>query len=412
MTDERFDVVVIGGGPGGTRTASGVSRLGLSTLILEKRERIGYPVRCAEAIGPAEGIARYIDVKEPFVTSVVNGLTIVSPDGKRYQKEMKGIGYIVDRELLDLHIAEAACSNGAVLRTGHQATGLIREDGKVVGVNVLELSTRRKYRVQSKITVGSDGVESLSPRWAGLKGPTRVDEIFSCAQYLVECVDLPDKYVEFHLSSTFAPGGYGWVFPKGNGSANIGVGINPELASGLTARDYLEKFMDRVCPEGDRKRFVCGGTLLSDSLPSLAVDGFIAVGEAANQNNPFTGGGILNAIMAGDMAATTICRCFEKGDFSSSGLSTYTKEWKRNEGRMNKRFYLAGKVFYSLDDRTMDKVLSALNTREGLITRKGLGSAKLIGVLLRSSPSLLGKTLMKALSARKRSRKTFSGLNT
>ncbi|MCK4538372.1 MAG: NAD(P)/FAD-dependent oxidoreductase [Candidatus Krumholzibacteria bacterium] len=411
MTDERFDVVVIGGGPGGTRTAAGVSRQGLSTLILEKREKIGYPVRCAEAIGPAEEITRYIDVKKPFVSSVIDGIVIVSPDGKKYRKAMKGIGYIVDRELFDLHLAETACSNGSVLRTGHQVTGLLRKDGKVTGVNVLELSTGREYRVQSKVTVGSDGVESLSTRWAGLKGPSRVDEVFSCAQYLVEGMDLPDRYVEFHLSSTFAPGGYGWVFPKGNGSANVGVGINPAQAAGLTATDYLEKFMARVCPKGDRKRFVAGGTLASDSLSSLTVDGFVTVGEAANQNNPFTGGGILNAIMAGDMAATAICDCFEKGDFSSGELSAYTDEWCRSEGRMNKRYYLAGKVFYSLDDRTMEKALSVLSTKKGLFTRNGLGAAKLLGVLFRYSPSLLVKIAMKAVAARKRSGKTMSESN-
>ena len=75
------------------------------------------------------------------------------------------------------------------------------------------------------------------------------------------------------------------------------------------------------------------------------------------------------------------------------------------------RYFLAGKIFYSLDDRTMNRALSALSTKKGLFTRSGMGSAKLLGVLFRSSPSLLVRIVMKSAAARIRSRKTFSGPN-
>ncbi|HSG27567.1 MAG TPA: NAD(P)/FAD-dependent oxidoreductase, partial [Candidatus Krumholzibacterium sp.] len=313
MTDERYDVVIIGGGPAGTRTASAVSGRGLSTLLLEKRVEIGLPVRCAEGVGPADAVERLIEPDDAWISSRVDGISIVSPDGRRYDKGIEGGGYVLDRHRFDSALARRAAENGAEIRTGHQATGLSLENGNVTGVTVLDLAGGRRYSVSSGLTVGADGVESLSPRWAGLRNASGPSSMFSCAQYLVEGIGLRSSFAEFHLGSRIAPGGYAWVFPKGDSSANVGVGIDPMRAGGTTAEGYLERFIGSRCPGAKRARFVAGGTLTGRSLPLLSTGGYLCVGEAANQNNPFTGGGILESLTAADIASEVIIEAFEAG---------------------------------------------------------------------------------------------------
>lgn len=393
MRTESFDAVVIGGGPAGSTAAAGIAGGGFPTLILEKRDRIGFPVRCAEAIGPASVVRRHIEIFGDFVSSMVDGVRIVAPDKTTYEKSMPGAGYTVDRELFDRRLADIAVEKGAELRTGHQATGLIRKDGLVAGVMVRDLARNEEYEALARVVVGADGVESLSPRWASLKGGCSPGDILSCAQELVEGIDVSGRFAEFHLGRRLAPGGYAWVFPKGPRSANVGLGINPLESGGMTAVAFLERFLAERCPGALRRRLVVGGSTVAKRLRSLATAGYVAVGEAANQNNPLTGGGILESIAASRIAASVIRDALENGDTSAKSLGRYTKEWDRTYGRAFDRFHRAARVIYGIPDPVMNRLLENLGREKGLLGGAGIDPARILGVLLRTSPSLFLRTL-------------------
>jgi digeranylgeranylglycerophospholipid reductase len=403
MTLKRgFDVVVIGAGPAGSRAAAQIARSARSVLLLEKRPRVGYPVRCAEAVGPREDVERYLPLDDQLVSSPINGFLIVAPDGTVFQREMPGIGFVVDRELFDQRLAAAAVSAGAELRTGHQAMGLIREGNRVGGVRVKDLASGSEYDEPADVTVGADGVESLSPRWAGLKKSSRPDELFSCAEELIEGIEAPDAFIEFHLGRSFAPGGYGWVFPKGTGRANVGVGINPLHAGGKTAAEYLNAFIARRAPGGRRTRLVIGGCSVARGLGALAADGFVAVGEAANQNNPFSGGGIVNALEGADMAASAILASLDMGSASAKNLGAYTREWRRTVGKTNDAFYHAARIFYGLPDGEMSRMARELSRMPGLFDEKGIKPLLMVRALVAARPRLLVQFAGNWLGGRRR----------
>jgi digeranylgeranylglycerophospholipid reductase len=400
--NRRFDVVVIGAGPAGSRTAAQIARSARRVLLLEKRPRVGYPVRCAEAVGPREDVERYLPLDGRLVSSPINGFLIVAPDGARFEREMPGIGFVVDRELFDQRLAADAVSAGAELRTGHQAMGLIREGTRVRGVRVKDLANGSEYDERAEITVGADGVESLSPRWAGLKGSFRPDELFSCAEELIDGIDLPGAFIEFHLGRIFAPGGYAWVFPKGTGRANVGVGINPLRADGKTAVEYLNAFIAHRAPGGKRTRLVIGGCSVARGLSALAADGFVAVGEAANQNNPFSGGGIINALEGADMAASTVAAALDKGSASAKDLGAYTREWRRTVGKSNAAFYHAARIFYALPDEEMSRMARELSRVPGLFDEKGVKPLAMVRALVAARPRLLVQFAGSWLGGRRR----------
>jgi digeranylgeranylglycerophospholipid reductase len=389
MLDENYDVVVIGAGPAGSRTAALTARAGLSTLLLEKRKKIGFPVRCAEGIGPRKDVERFFELSDDLISSTINGLAVISPGGRRFETLRRGAGFIVDRELFDRRLADLAAEAGAVVRTSHQVTGLLRNDHRFKGVEVTDLGSGRRYTAGALVTAGADGVESISPRWAGLKGAYRPSEIMSCAQYLAEGIDSGPGTIEFHLGRRIAPGGYGWVFPKGPGAANVGVGVNPAMAGGLRAVDYLERFMESRCPGATRGRMVVGGTVVARGLPSLTTGGFVTVGEAANQNNPFSGGGIINALEGADLAAEAIIKAIGDGDVSARSLGRYTKAWKRSTGRTNELFWQAARSFYTMEDGEMERIIARMKDTPGLVTSTGVDPLKMLRILASTRLGLL-----------------------
>ena len=402
MPDERFDVVVIGAGPAGSRTAAVVAAGGHSVLLLEKRERIGYPVRCAEAVGPRVDVERFLELNEALISSPVNGAIVVSPEGAKFSARLPGVGFIIDRELFDKTLADIARRNGAEVRTAHQVLDLIKENGRIDGVRARDLSSGRDYTVSARVVVGADGVEAVSPRLAGLRRAFLLDEIFSCAEYTVEGIELePDgPFIEFHLGRRFAPGGYAWVFPKGRSSANVGVGIKPSMSSGVTAMEFLHRFIERRCPAAKVTRKIVGGCGAGKDLPSLATDGYVVVGEAANHNNPFSGGGIINALEAADMAGEVINEALDRGDTSAETLNAYTKKWKKSVGRSNTLYYHAAEIFYRLEDEEMDRMVRKLTSTRGIIDGKGVKPMKLLLTLAAGNPRFMLKVMGSILSRR------------
>ena len=389
MLDETFDVVIIGAGPAGSRMAALTARAGLSTLLLEKRKKIGFPVRCAEGIGPRKDVERFLDLDDELISSTIEGFAVVSPGGRRFEAEKRGVGFIIDRELFDRRLADLASEAGAEVRTSHQVTGLLRNSHRFTGVEVTDLGNGRRYTAGAVVTAGADGVESISPRWAGLKGAYRPREVMSGAQHLVDGIDFDNGRIEFHLGRRFAPGGYAWVFPKGPGTANVGVGVNPEMAGGLRAVDYLERFLKNRCPGARYGRLVVGGTVVARGLRSLTTGGFVAVGEAANQNNPFSGGGIINALEGADLAAETVIEAIRDGDVSARSLGRYTRKWKKSTGRANELFWHAAQSFYALEDDEMEKIIVKLKDTPGVITDTGVDPLRVLRVLISTRPGLV-----------------------
>jgi digeranylgeranylglycerophospholipid reductase len=402
MNEQQYDVAVIGGGPAGSRTAALAARSGHRVLLLEKRERIGHPIRCAEAVGPRSDVERYLQLDDSIISSPVNGFLVRSPGGVTMRADMEGIGFIVDRERFDRRLADIAAESGAEVRCGHQAVGLKINAGSVTGLEAMESATGRRYGIKTSIVVGADGVEGHSPRWAGIAGSLRPGELFSCAQELIDGIELPPgPIIEFHMGNSFAPGGYAWVFPKGANRANVGVGLNPLLAEGKTARDYLDVFIADRCPGGARKRFVIGGCSVARGLGTLATDGYLTVGEAAHQNNPFSGGGIINALEGADMAARVIDAALAAGDTSAQRLAAYTRRWNRTVGRTNEAFYLAARVFFDLSDSEMERVMKRVSRVPGLFDEKGVKPVRLTWGILAAYPRLLFRILRLAVRGKK-----------
>jgi digeranylgeranylglycerophospholipid reductase len=363
MTDLKTDVLVIGGGPAGSMTAKWAAHSGAKVLLIEKRQEIGSPVRCGEGMSkawlPDVGIkpGRWINVE-------VEGARIYSPSEKVFEINEKHagneVGYVVERDEFDKQLAIDAANAGVEVKLKTAAVGLLKDGGKVVGAKVKEFG--QTYEVRAPITIGADGFESQIGRWGGIPTNIATRDMDTCLQYRMTNVDCDVRYCDFFLGKV-APGGYVWVFPKSDGLANVGIGVQvSQVQNPADARTYLDRWIAKHpgYAKGKKIDMVGGGVSISPPLKQTVNDGIMIVGDAARMIDPLTGGGIANGCIAGKICGQVAAEAAHSGNTSKEFLQKYEKGWRVLLEEKLYRNWLAKEKLVTLSDETFDKVVDAL----------------------------------------------------
>ena len=209
-----------------------------------------------------ESFAHYVTPDERWIASEVRAFRSIAPDGTTVtiSGEMLGaeepLGLILERKLFDRQLAKDAARVGVGGITHTRATGLIKDGGVLRGIRCTRHGD--EFEVHAKLIIGADGVESQVGRWGGINTALTLKDIETCAQYQAANVEVLPETIDFYFGS-HAPGGYAWVFPKGENSANIGLGMLASKAGTKRPIQYLQDFMKRHFPDGQPVEFVVGG---------------------------------------------------------------------------------------------------------------------------------------------------------
>jgi len=380
-SQQTFDVVVVGGGPAGSMAARSAAMEGKSVLLLEKDREIGVPVRCGEAVSD-EGIRIFFEPKEEWITATISKLRLVSPSGITIDMDLGAKGYILDRRIFDSNLAQYAAQEGVQIVTRAYVSGLLQDNGCVVGVKGEYIG--EPFEIRAKITIGADGIESRVGRWAGLRTQLKMKDIESCAQKTITGITLDENRFDFYLSKKWAPGGYLWVFPKGHDSANVGLGISGLFCKEKSAMRFLDEFLEEFFPNCSVIRTTIGGVPCDKTMKKFVTDGLMLVGDAAHMVNPMTGGGIIPAMRAGELAGQTAAEAISKGDVSESFLNQYPKEWHKVGGKEHERFYRIKEVINKLTDQDLDDIANAVEQ----IPKKQRTLTKIFSKAIFKKPSL------------------------
>lgn len=230
------------------------------------------------------------------------------------------------------------------------ATGLLLEDDIVRGV--VTRGPGGTMKIECAVVIGADGVESQVGPWAGLDTALPLRDTMACAQYLLASIEIDPACCYYYIGQEVAPGGYAWVFPKGEGKANVGLGVQADLTADSTL-NYLNRFIESQphLAEGSPVTLVVGGVPVGPPLPQLVTSGLMLVGDAARQVDPLTGGGIANAMIAGQLAAEVAAKAIAAGDVSADALALYEERWMAGRGHKMARNYRL-KERFGPDERT------------------------------------------------------------
>ena len=360
MSEERCDVLVVGDGPSGLVAAreACAADSALEVLVLERDRAVGAPVRCGEGVG-SKGVSEFLDpAGANWISRKITRVIFWAPDGTEVRVAEGDVGYILDRTRFEPALAADAGREGAEIRTGTEVVGIAR-DGN--GWIARTRGPRGEGIVRARFIIGADGVESMVGRWAGLDTRVPSRDMESCAQYVVSGIDFDPDAIYLHFGDRIAPGGYAWVFPKGVGVANVGLGMVALKSDGRPAREWLHAYLDRYFPTGTRTGYTVGGVIVHTTVKRTVADGLILCGDAAHMINPLSGGGIVTGMKAGRLAGRTAASALADGDTSASRLQRYHNEWMALMGDDHERFYRIKEALNKFDDDFYNRLAKTVN---------------------------------------------------
>lgn len=384
------DVLVVGAGPAGSSAAKHAALNGAKVLMVEKKSEIGSPKRCAEGVSKDGLIKLGIEPSSRWVTSEIDGVRLVSPGGidvwlTKDTVKLPEMGYVVERKVFDKFMAMDAARAGADIMIKTLVKGLKKRDDHVM---VKAERMGEEIEIKAEIVIGADGPESRVGRWGGLKTAVKPKNMESGAQFEMVGVEMENpNALEFYFGSV-APGGYAWVFPKGDDIANVGLGVISTLTE-KSAYEHLLEFV-KTCPSTKNATAVelnIGGDPVGGVIKKISTDRILVVGDAAGMVNPLTGGGIISGMEGGLIAGEIAAAAVKEGDTSAKRLSNYDKRCGKEIGDSFNKYMKSKEYLESLSDRELDLIAKAFNEVEF----ERINTAELLKVLVKVSPKALLK---------------------
>ena len=317
MQSRLCDIAVVGAGPAGAATALYAARAGLDVVVLDRhsfpRDKICGDAVARKSVAHLRELGLLEGVRAATHEPIGRAL-LVSPRGDAIDVDLSSAEepdphLICRRHILDNVLVEAARTRATVLEAA-RVTDVIRDGTRVTGV---AFHTRDGGGViRARAVVGADGFDSIVARRLGLY---RHDSERWCvaSRGYYRGLDVAPRTVEIHFLRETLPG-FLWIFPTGDGIANVGLGIvHAALKRRRTGLRDLHEAVLALPRFRDRFRGVeCVGEVHGWNIPTpdfqrtLAGDGFLLAGDAAGLVDPFSGEGIGNALDSGQVAADVL----------------------------------------------------------------------------------------------------------
>jgi menaquinone-9 beta-reductase len=394
LDGHRHDVLVVGGGPAGAACGYWLAQAGHDVLVVEKKH---FPREktCGDGLTPRAvhqldemGLADRLTDFHRFdgLRAVAHGVTLELrwPEHPVFPSH----GYVVRRRDLDQFVADNAVKAGATLWQGAEATAPIFSNGLLAGAVVKRSDGEggsTTEEVHARYVVVADGANSRFGRALG----TSRNRDYPLGMAIRGYYESPlhdDPWIESALDVRDRNGnslpGYGWIFPVGDGTINVGVGLLSTFRDWKSVNtSYLMEEFAATAPEywgigpDTKVSEPTGGRLpMAGSVGPKAGPTFLVIGDAAGSVNPFNGEGIDYAYETGRMAAEAISEALVTGD----GLAL-----QRYPQRLDEEFALYFKVA-----RIFVKLIGKPTLMREL-TRVGMQSRTLMEWVLRIMANLL-----------------------
>jgi len=385
LSNQIYDVIIVGGGPAGSHAAYQLASLGHHVAVFEEKNAAALNTCCTGIISTEcfQSLALSADV----ILTRLNSAKFFSPSGKCLRLQTENVqAYVVNRLLLDKALAFKAQSQGAQYFYSSPVIDII--PGKD-SIQAEALCSGARQMFSARAVILANGFRPKLPRKLGLG---KIKSFLIGAQAEVEARNLGE--LEVYFSSKVAPGGFAWLVPT-----SVGTSQNKAYVGLLTASQpklHLQKFLNNLFSQSKissqevkiQQKAVPIGT-----LARTYGDRVVVIGDAAGQVKPTTGGGIYLGHLGARIAAEVLHEAFSTDNLTAARLSRYQKLWKAKMGKELSRGYWARWVYTKLNDGQIEGIFNALDSNglaEALLNSSDFSfdwHSKLVLAVLKHSPT-------------------------
>jgi digeranylgeranylglycerophospholipid reductase len=398
MSDD-YNVLIVGGGPAGLAAAEAAAKQGVCALVFERQNEIGYPIHTSGGswVKDMKALAIPEHLYHP-----IRKVIFLSPQREVPLLYDTPVACVMDVRGVYQHLAGRAVAAGVTIRVRHTVDQVLQEDGRVLGVTVKN-HVNEHFEARAEITIDASGFG----RHIGVR--TEMGKAFHRygfgAEYDLYAPNYPQDELFLIMGSAYAPNGYAWAFPRGNGRVRLGVGVlHPDNDD--DARVYLDRIM-RDIPQlaqyfkGASPLEYHTGLFPSENyLERFSRDGLLLAGDAGGHGSTLVGEGIRFAIYSGQMAGEVAAEAIKAGDTSAEFLGRFDKRWHARFGRDMDIAYMINKRIAAYSDAEWDDALDLmkrLTPAQVAQALRGDFTAGLVMSVLTRAPSLIatgGKRLL------------------
>ncbi|HZX20564.1 MAG TPA: NAD(P)/FAD-dependent oxidoreductase [archaeon] len=344
MVKTEYDVIVVGGGPGGSSTAMFLKKNGVQSILLIDKAKFPRDKICGDAFsGKSVGIAKELGIIKDFDKvphEGVYGVLFSSPKGDvvdipfpgSERKTQTKPGFVVKRINGDNVIFQNAKKQVETLEE-FTVMDLLWENDYVRGVKG-KTKDGKEIEIKSKMVIGADGTSSVVAQKVGQGTLPPEHQVIATRGYYKGVTGMTGN-IELHFVDAVMPG-YFWIFPLDNGWSNVGLGL-------LTSEKQKRKFDLKKAQE----EIIANSPLFKERFKDAKIDeqgikiwtlplgsyhrknhgnGWLLVGDAASLIDPFSGEGVGNAMTSGKFAGKHVARTLKEKNFSEQNLDAYDKE--------------------------------------------------------------------------------------
>jgi geranylgeranyl reductase family protein len=358
-TGNTPDAIIIGGGPVGSYAALNLAKLGVKVTVFEEHPEIGLPSHCAGhlSIRSLSNMGLY-PLPNGIVENTFSTANFYSPAGTKFSLHLsRPVTAAVNRARFDKYLAAQAEAAGARFVLNSCVQSLIMADGFVKGVNI-QRNGGKEEKVYSKITLDAEGAASRVLRQVGLTALKPEGLVYAVEAEVENVQNVERDAVEVYLGKAYAPGLYGWLIPRLDETAKVGLATNKG-----DPRKFLRELMSKH-PVASKQLGKARITKIGYHAISLGgpigraySNGFLAVGDCASQVKPTTGGGVIFGLTCAKIAAETASEALQRGDVSSDFLRVYQKRCSDLLGFDFSVMLRLRRFLDSLSDVKVDEVL-------------------------------------------------------
>ncbi|MFW9916322.1 MAG: geranylgeranyl reductase family protein [Candidatus Thorarchaeota archaeon] len=328
-----MDVAIVGLGPAGGSvlkylTAQSDHAIDPGRIIaIDRRKIVGTPVACGELMPSVAAMRR-------LTPRVLEPEDVYAVDSKYQTMQHRTVAFIAPNGWsistpFDSFTMDRASWNQDLVSAAEEAEVQVYLNSRATRFTGSELTVRQGtelLKIRATVFIAADGVNSLFNR------NLRDQQIVWCRQHQVERLDCSydPSHVLMFFGSQYAPGAYGWIIPKGEDMANVGIGVRREY---LTPNTSPRTIIENLWKHPVAKKVLEGSKIVSSISASVPVglppvsavkDHILFVGDSASQVISHVGAGIPPAMVAGREAARAIVAHLSE----NQPLLTYDHEWR------------------------------------------------------------------------------------